>query len=471
MNKQQSSIDCAKNQKRVNRSNWLLNQPVIQVMVQLSLPMLPAIIAVIGLDLFDAFLVSGISTETLAALSFTIPVTSSLFALAIGFSVGTVSVLSYSLGRGEHHKSQRIATDSLLISILFALMITVLGLLSIPPLFNLLGANFALIPESFHLGPRPDIMPEITNYMQLRYIGFVFMLITLLSNSVMRATGDTKFAGKLMLAWASLTALVDYLFIASAGQEANLASLGKGHLVTDILFAIISIIILIKRENILDFSLPSYQTLSSNCRAILKISLPASGMGLLTPLTIGIITSWVAFYGREAVAAFGVISRIESLALFIPMALSTSLPIFVGQNFGAGCINRSREAINKSLLLTVTAQVFIVFLLILIAEPLASSFSDSEVVVQLITFLLYLLPIGYAGKGVAILVGSSLNAIHRPHSAFILTLIKMCFLYVPAAYIGAYFYGLNGLFVGLMVANLLMGLTAYVWLSLSLKPN
>jgi len=172
----------------------------------------------------------------------------------------------------------------------------------------------------------------------------------------------------------------------------------------------------------------------------------------------------------ETVAAFGVMTRIESLALFIPMVLSTSLPIFVGQNFGAGCISRSLDAIKKSLLLTLVVQLLIYLLLSIIARPIALLFSQSEEVIGMITFLLYLLPLGYAGKGIAILVGSSLNAIHRPKSALLLTVVMMFILYVPCAYIGAYLHGLTGLFIGLMLANLLMGVVAYIWMLNNFKP-
>ena len=341
-------MECVKTQSRRSRSQWILNQPISEVLFRLSIPMLPAIIAVLGLDLFDTYLVAKLGTESLAALSFTIPVTASLFALAIGLSIGGAAVLSYSLGKGEHHKAQRLATDSLLIASLLVIIISLLGYFSIEPLFKLLGANYALIPESFHLGPRPDIMPLITDYMQLRYIGFVFLLIPLLSNAIMRATGDTAFAGRLILSWAIFTAVLDYVLMSSDYVDASLINIGWGHLVSDSLFSLLSLVLLNKREKLLEIKVPNKTEFIANCRKILQIALPAAGMSLLIPAALGIITSWVAFYGREAIAAYGVILRIETVVLFLPMVLSTSLPIIVGQNFGAGCYERSLSGIKKA---------------------------------------------------------------------------------------------------------------------------
>jgi putative MATE family efflux protein len=460
-------MDCKKTKRRIASSNGLLKQPVLTVMMRLTGPMLPAIIAVIGLDLFDTYLAATLGIEALAALSFTIAVTNSLFALAIGLSIGASAVLCYCQGKGDHHKLRRLTTDSILLSSLLAIIVSIAGLLTIGPLFNLLGANYALIPESFHQGPRPDIMPIISDYMQLRYMGFVFLLIPLLSNSIMRATGDTAFAARLMFTWAGLTAIIDALLIFLPHTQPSLVNIGIGHLFADSLFSIISLFCLAKRQKLLDFQLPELSTMKANCRALLTIALPAAGMNLLTPLALGIVTYWIAFYGREAVAAFGVISRIESLALFIPMALSTSLPIFVGQNFAAGNMQRAKTAIKKSVALTIVMQLTVYLLLLLSAMPLARLFSDSVSVITLVVFLLSFLPLSYMGSGIAILAGSSLNAIHRPKASLMLAIIRLFILFVPCAYLGAYLGGLNGLFIGLMIANLSIGFIAYAWLMLT----
>lgn len=464
-------MECIKTQQRINRSQWLLNQPVTEVMLKLTLPMLPAIMAILGLDLFDAFLVGQLGTESLAALSFTIPVTSILFALAIGLSIGTSSVLSFSLGKGDHHKARKLVTDSLIMASILALIIGVIGVLTIEPLFAFLGANYALIPESFHLGPRPDIMPIISDYMQLRYLGFVFMLLPILSNSIMRATGDTPFAGKLMLCWALVTALLDSLLMLSNPTSSSLSDIGLGHLIADITFSIFSIITLYKREKLLELKKPEIKRFMSNCHCVLRIGLPAMGMSLFTPIALALVTNWVAFYGREAIAVFGVMTRLESLALFLPMALSTSLPTFVGQNFGGGLIERVKEGIKKSLALTMIVQIIIYLLLVMLAGPLAELFATSPQVSHMITQLLYFLPLSYAGQGIVILVTSACNAIHHPKSALLLSSIRMFVLFVPAAYIGAYFNGLDGIYIGLMLANLLIGIIAFSWVNYFFKSS
>ncbi|TQV87934.1 MATE family efflux transporter [Aliikangiella coralliicola] len=456
---------CVKKQQRISRSQWMLSHPVVDVLSRLTRPMLPAILAVMSLDLYDIYLVSQLGTQSLAALSFTIPITSILFAVAIGLTIGTTAVLSHSLGKGDHHETQRLVTDSFLFSSTVAILLGIIGIVTIKPLFHYLGANYALIPDSFHLGPKPDIMPLITEYMQLRYLGFVFMLIPLLANGVMRAVGDAQFAGRLMLSWAILTALLDSLLMWQAGENASLIDIGKGHLIADSLTSIVSMVLLVKREKLLIFERFSQTEFWCSLRRLLHIGLPAISISLLTPIAFAIVTSWVAFYGREAVAAFGVLSRIETVALFLPMALSTSLPIFIGQNYAANLINRCCSAIRKSLLISLAVQLVVYIALVTGANQIAQQFSDSPQVTHLIVYMLWFLPLGYLGQGVVILVVSSLNAMHRPKTALVLSVIRMFGLLVPFAYLGAYLGSLDGLFISMMISNLLIGIIAYLWLN------
>ena len=70
---------------------------------------------------------------------------------------------------------------------------------------------------------------------------------------------------------------------------------------------------------------------------------------MLTPIAAAILTAIAATYGEEAVAAFGVGSRIESIACLVVLALSMTLPAFISQNFGASKMDRVKESYITSL--------------------------------------------------------------------------------------------------------------------------
>ena len=95
------------------------------------------------------------------------------------------------------------------------------------------------------------------------------------------------------------------------------------------------------KEKMLYLKLPSIQDTLWCWKDILYVGLPAAASNMINPISIGVITSLLASFGAEAVAAFGVASRIESFALIAVWALSFSIAPFVGQNWGAKKYARS----------------------------------------------------------------------------------------------------------------------------------
>ncbi len=456
-----------KAEQRRARSYWILNDSVHRVLATLTRPMMAGIFALMALDFIDAYLVSHLGTAQLAALGFTIPVTNALFGLAIGLSVGVVSVLTRALGSGDHHRAQRVTTDGLLIAAMATLTVAAIGLSGIDRLFGAMGANYALIGQSYHMGPKPDIMPLIREYMTLRYLGAVFWVMPLIATAAVRGTGDTRLAGGAILLWAALTALLDGVLVLGLGpvEPRGLIGVAQGHLIADLCATGGVLWILAWREHLLEMRMPDWREWLANCRQILRIGLPATGINLLTPLTIGFVTTWVASFGPEAIAAYAVGNRIEPLLMIVPLALSTSLPAFVGHNFGGGQHHRTHQAVVACLRLTLVVQLMVYVLLALFAQQIAQIFSDDPALIRIIKALLWILPLSYGGQGIVVLAVSTLNAMHQPARATALSALRLLLLYLPLTWLGGHLGGIYGVFIGAAVANLLIGAAAYWWIS------
>ncbi|MEC8224937.1 MAG: MATE family efflux transporter, partial [Pseudomonadota bacterium] len=176
-----------------------------------------------------------------------------------------------------------------------------------------------------------------------------------------------------------------------------------------------------------------------------------------------VMTALVAKHGPEAVAAFGVGSRIESIASLVVLALSMTLPPFVSQNFGAGKFERVKEAYSKTLKFVMIWQFAIYILLLLTSGFIADVFGKEQAVMDVIKLFIYILPLSYGQQGVIILSNSSFNALHKPMNALILSVVRLFVFYVPFAYIGSEIAGLTGLFIGAAIGNLFTAMVAYKW--------
>ena len=183
------------------------------------------------------------------------------------------------------------------------------------------------------------------------------------------------------------------------------------------------------------------------------------------------ITSIVASYGAVAVAAFGVGGRIEAVSLIVVYALSATLPMFIGQNLGAGKKERISEAIRLSFTFVFILQLGI-YLLLLVASPLISkSFSDEIEVQNIINSFLLLVPISYGLSAMIILVNVAMNVLGRPRLALYINLARLFLIYTPLALLGRYLYDLNGIFIGISIGNLIGFILAFTLLRKALGEH
>jgi Na+-driven multidrug efflux pump len=184
---------------------------------------------------------------------------------------------------------------------------------------------------------------------------------------------------------------------------------------------------------------------------------------MLTPIAAAIMTAMIANFGTSAVGAFGVGSRIESIASLVVLALSMTLPPFISQNLGAGKIDRVICAFKTSLKFVMIWQFVVYVVLLLTAGLIAKGFSDDQGVIELIKLFIWILPLGYGLQGVIILSNSSFNALHLPMSALVMSVIRLFVFYVPFAYIGSKVAGIEGMFVGALLGNFFTALISYRW--------
>ena len=129
-------------------------------------------------------------------------------------------------------------------------------------------------------------------------------------------------------------------------------------------------------------TLPSRSVFISAGKKMLRIGIPAAGANMMTPLAAGIMTAIAASFGGTIVAAFGVGARIEPIATLLVLAMSSSLPPLISQNFGAQRLDRVEEAYRLSIKFILGWQLIIYFILFSSSEFIATIFSDDPEVIE-----------------------------------------------------------------------------------------
>lgn len=430
----------------------ILNAPIGKTLWQMTWPMVFGVATLISFNVVDTFFISLLGTEELAAIGFTFPVTFTVISLSIGLGIGTSAVIARKLGQNKTRQARHAASSALYLAAALVGTLALLGWLLAEPIFAMLGAS-------------DDLMPLIMSYMNIWFIGAVLLVMPMIGNSILRASGDTKTPSFIMALGGLLNAIFDPILIFGLGP---IPALGiQGAAIASVLSWMIGfgliIYWLVVKKKLIDPIPPSFRVFYASSRKLLTIGLPAAGANMLTPLSLAVITALVASYGASAVAGFGAGARLESLASIVILALSMSLPPFISQNFGAGRMDRVRSAYRTALMAVLLLQAAIYVVLVLSLPLIQHAFAREDEVAQVLAWFVLIMPLGYGVQGWVILTNSSMNALHLPIRALSLSVVRLFALFVPLSYLGSVLGGLPGLFAGGVIANIITAVISYRW--------
>jgi putative MATE family efflux protein len=430
----------------------LTEGPVGQHLVNMTVPVLFGISMMMGQGLIDTWFIGQVGDRELAAYGFGFPILMIVTSVAIGLGAGTSSVVARAIGSGDQRRARRLATDSLFLGFLITLVISLIGVATINPLFTYLGAP-------------ADMLPMIRSFMMILYSGVPFIVVGMVGMASMRATGDTRLPSSLMVLAAILNVILDPILIFGVGPIPAMGLNGAamaGLLARGAIF-VGTLYLMRYRLDMLSFNSPDPGELRKSWRDILHVGIPAAATNAIVPLGTVIITKMIAFSGPEAVAGFGVASRVESMMLVIFYAMSSIIGPFVGQNLSACRERRILHALWLCTAFCVVSGLIIAAVLALSSGSVARLFSENEAVISVTQMYLWIVPVSYGTYGMVMVMNASFNGLGNPMPAVWISVARILVLYVPLAMIGLKFYGIAGIFAGYAIANILSGIGAYAW--------
>jgi len=338
---------------RMNDYRTLTTEPIPVLIRRIAVPASIGYFFNTMFNVVDTVFGGLISTRALAALSLSLPVFFIILAMGVGISTGTTALIANALGAGERREAKLIAIQGITFGVLLSIVITYSGCLASPFLFSLLGAS----------GPYLD---DSLIYMNTIFAGAIFFMLAYMLNAILYALGDTRSFRNFLTAGFFMNIALDPFFIYGGFGLPPLGILG-----------IALATVLIQAGGCLYLGVKVYQTrLISNkdvrdifpkARPFIEIArqgFPASINMMTVGLGIFVITYFVSRFGKEAVAAYGIATRIEQIILLPSIGLNVATLTIVAQNNGAGRFDRITETLNRSLLyggLLMAAGTLIVF--------------------------------------------------------------------------------------------------------------
>lgn len=323
-------------------------------------------------NVVDTYFAGRLSTEALAALSLSFPVFFMFVAVGSGFATGTTALIGHALGAGDRRRAALVAAQGLLLAGALGVASSALGFLAVPPLFRLLGAEGAYLATCLQ-------------YMNVILAGAALMFGVHMFNAVLNAQGDTRtFRDALIMACALNVVLDPWFMFGGLGLPAmGIGGLALATLVAQA-FSVALMARRARRTGLLDRAAGArWRPDRAVLAAIARQGLPAGANMMTMALGVFVITWFLGRFSSEAVAAYGVATRIEQILLLPTIGLNVATLTLAAQNGGARRFDRVRQAVRTALGAGAVLMVCGGALLLLLARPLMDAFTDDPEVVAI----------------------------------------------------------------------------------------
>jgi len=253
-----------------------------------------------------------------------------ILAIGIGMSEALTSIAGNAFGKSDLDKARNIVLNSLLLGFILSMFLSILGLFFTPYLIDALGDN--------------SYKQETLDYINFILMGSIFFVTTFFLNALLNSLGDTKSFRNVLIVTSLLNVILNYLFIFYFDfgiKGVALSTIFCEFIVTVYLFYKL-------RQTSLWVGIKLFNYDKNIILHIIKEGLPPSVNMFMMAFGMYIITYFIASFGKEAVAGFGIGMRIEQMFLMPIVGLSVASLSIISQNNGAKSYNRIDPTISLS---------------------------------------------------------------------------------------------------------------------------
>jgi len=316
------------------------------------------------------------------------------------------------------------------------------------------------------LGAKGEILVYIKEYMTVWYWGMPFVVIPMIGSNAIRAAGNTLLPSMVMMVSMLINAVLDPLMIFGIGffPRMELEGAALATVIARMTTFIASLYLLNYKFHMLALVKPKLSELYNSWKRVLFIGFPAILNQFIPQISMGVATRIIADYGKEAVAGFGVATRIEMIAVGPLISFANTMIAYTGQNLGAKRIDRIEDGIKfvNKISLLIGVLMFVIFALF--GRQASIIFNDDPTVVSVSFMYLVVVSASYGMMGMSMCASATFSALHKPYSSIMINIIRMIVIFIPLLLAGNYFYGLPGIIASIGLSIVLGSMLSIYWL-------
>ncbi len=418
--------------------------------IRFTLPSIAMMIFTSIYGVVDGFFISTFTNKTsFAAVNFIYPFLMILGAFGFMFGGGS-ALVAKTLGEGNREKANKLFSMIIYISIATGAVLTVGGLFLIRPVAQLLGAEGQMLEDCVTYG-RIILLTIIPFMLQMEFQSFFI------------TAEKPKLGLFATLASGIINIVLDALFVGVLGFDLEGAAWATA--ISQCVGGLFSIGYFILPTN---HSLLKLTGFSFDMKALIKTCTNGSSE-LMSNISMSLVSMLYNFQlmrleGENGVAAYGVLMYVSMIfiAIFIGYSIGTA-PI-IGFNYGAGNQVELKNVLRKSVVLLSVTSIVMLFLSLLLAMPLSKLFVGyDDGLFEMTKRGFYIFSFSFLFAGIGIFGSSFFTALNNGLISALISFLRTLVFQVAAVLILPIFMKIDGVWLSLVVAELLAGIVAIIF--------
>ncbi len=417
---------------------------IVPLILKMSWPSIIAMTALALYNFIDTFWLARYSSQALAALTICFPIQLTAAAVGLGTGIGAGSFAARMLGAGKNLQAKQTAGQIFFLSFLFGAVMIISVLL--------FGDEIILA-----FGATKEIMPLCRDYLYIVTFCAPFGLFTLMANNLLRAEGRPLLSMYVFLVTFAASVILDPLLIFGIGPFPRLGIKGVAIavVIANLLSFILSLIFLAMKSSRFAFEMKYARPDVQIIKSIYSTGLPSIMTDLIIVFFMMIYNHALAGYGFRAIAAFGIVFRITSMAAMVVLGIGAGLMPIVAFNKGAKLYQRLRDSVSAGLKISLSFAAVAFVLIEIFASPIVGLFSqDTDLIVMGVENLrihaLALIMIAYF-----IIIINVFMGLGKGSLAMFLLFLRDVIIFIPLLMILPHFWEIRGAWLAFPLSNLI----------------
>ncbi len=366
----------------------------------------------------------------------------------IGMSIAVSALVARALGARDPALARARATTGLIIGFVFGSLFAAVVWISLGPLVALLGATGETAALAVHF------LRIVTPSQPLLMVGMI-------GGAILRSHGDARSA-MMATVWGALaTAVVDPILIFGLGWELTGAAIAS--VLARMVIAVMALRPILRNHG--GFDRPTPGQVVADMGPVWAIAVPAILTQVATPVGQAFVTRATSAYGEAAVAGMAIAGRLTPVAFGVIFALSGAIGPIIGQNFGAGRMDRVRRAFLDGLIFTGLVILVVSALLFALRGPIADAFRAEGLTRDLVYLFCGPLALLWFFNGMIFVGNAVCNNLGRPFWSTVVNWGRHTVGTIPLALWLGQTWGAQGVLVGQALGGVVFGIAA-AWLAL-----